>query len=662
MNNLEKIKPFRCICMTIGNLPTAYFESMSYYECLTFLVKFLENDVIPTVNNNSEVVKELQNYVEHYFDNLDVQEEINNKLDDMAESGELADIIAQYLQLNGVLAFNTKADLKSAENIVDGSICKTLGDTVYNDGKGFFYKIREILNTDVVDEVNILSLSVSNSLIAERIENYYINSNKNEIDKLKFNLNLNTIKDTLYCCPLLVIKQLINGTSGDSCSLQGMAVDYFNNEPNKIYLWADYSTYARLYVVTCGDREDGTGWSYTYTDSLPNVHGSCLSLKDGYLLVGDVENGNGNFLKVDLSDYSYEYVTIDGINTYILGVVWDEESQTYLVCANNNIDMYVLDNNLNIISHYSHDVAWIQDEKNYTMQAYDYKNGYEIRSVSTDGTSNMIMFIDTETGKVIKTSDIGYINGEVEAVSYNNGFVVLSFNSINPGLNLIHMHGVVEAYIGGLTNNDLTILQDRKMLGWSINVGYGLKACQLNPTIKYENNYSDNTLIRYCGTGTSDNPIKSGLALSTYLTAWSMLYSGFIPTIDILSSSNGDDNGINITGRHNIDKLYINGNSNTISYLGLSLISFDIINVDVSVSGTTRRTNGQISLYDGYGNCRLRGTNTCNELLMENNAIIGVFDTGVTSTDRSFIRRNVIVGFDKISGSPVQDYENIKMV
>lgn len=90
MNNLS---PFRKLLITVGNLPTAYLESMSYYEGLTYLVNYIVNNIDPNVEQNTEAIKELQEYVTHYFDNLDVQEEINNKLDDMAESGTLGEII-----------------------------------------------------------------------------------------------------------------------------------------------------------------------------------------------------------------------------------------------------------------------------------------------------------------------------------------------------------------------------------------------------------------------------------------------------------------------------------------------------------------------------------------------------------------------------------------
>ena len=88
----------------LGIIPTTYKNSMSYYECLAWLCKYLEETVIPTVNQNGEAVEELQalyielnSYVTNYFNNLDVQEEINKKLDEMTESGELTNIIKNYV-------------------------------------------------------------------------------------------------------------------------------------------------------------------------------------------------------------------------------------------------------------------------------------------------------------------------------------------------------------------------------------------------------------------------------------------------------------------------------------------------------------------------------------------------------------------------------------
>lgn len=97
-------RPFKKLVMTIGELPTSFVESMTYYELLAWFVNYLETVIIPTVNNNAEVVKELQDlfvelrkFVDEYFDNLDVQEEINNKLDEMVADGTFGRLLGGYI-------------------------------------------------------------------------------------------------------------------------------------------------------------------------------------------------------------------------------------------------------------------------------------------------------------------------------------------------------------------------------------------------------------------------------------------------------------------------------------------------------------------------------------------------------------------------------------
>lgn len=81
-----------------SNIPAVYDNTMSYYEELCALIAYLEKQVTPTVNANTVELAKLKSYVENYFDNLDVQEEINNKLDKMAEDGTLEEIIGHYIR------------------------------------------------------------------------------------------------------------------------------------------------------------------------------------------------------------------------------------------------------------------------------------------------------------------------------------------------------------------------------------------------------------------------------------------------------------------------------------------------------------------------------------------------------------------------------------
>ena len=183
MENVNKIKPSGLFTNYIfKTIPLAFDESMSYYETLCGLLAYLKDTVIPAVDNNADAIIELQNlmtqlqdYIDHYFDNLDVQEEINNKLDEMADSGELTDIIAQYLGLAGMITFNNVLEMKQAQNLVNGSKCKTLGFYTYNDGGGAFYKIRQVTNEDTIDESTLFAL-YDDLLVAELIVDDKVNA------------------------------------------------------------------------------------------------------------------------------------------------------------------------------------------------------------------------------------------------------------------------------------------------------------------------------------------------------------------------------------------------------------------------------------------------------------------------------------------------------
>ena len=182
---VKGLKPFTRFLMTIGELPSSYLVSMTYEEQLLWFCNYLQNTVIPTVNNNAEAVIELQEFVTNYFENLDLQEEVDHKLDEMAESGELAEIIADYIQMNAVFVYDTIAAMAAAENLQDGASAYTLGKDTYNDGKGAFYKIRELSLSDVVDGYNIVAITNTDNLIGERLPDYEINALDGRLDTLE---------------------------------------------------------------------------------------------------------------------------------------------------------------------------------------------------------------------------------------------------------------------------------------------------------------------------------------------------------------------------------------------------------------------------------------------------------------------------------------------
>ena len=103
MRNYQTLQPFRYWCQKV--LPLVYDESLSYYELLCKVIDYLNKTMqdVETlhgdVTNLHVAYEKLQAYVNNYFSTLDVQEEINKKLDEMVTSGELYQYIQKYLGL-----------------------------------------------------------------------------------------------------------------------------------------------------------------------------------------------------------------------------------------------------------------------------------------------------------------------------------------------------------------------------------------------------------------------------------------------------------------------------------------------------------------------------------------------------------------------------------
>lgn len=182
------LPPFQAFLAS--NIPSVYDNTLSYYDELVKLIAYLEQIVVPAINKNSQDIEayvngleELKDYVDHYFDNLDVQDEIDNKLDEMAEGGQLASIIAEFLEMAPVFGYDTISAMSAATNLSDGSIARVLGNTSASDGDGAFYKVRTKEEGESADGVQ--KVAIGSTLIADRIVNATAVDLQNQIDDLK---------------------------------------------------------------------------------------------------------------------------------------------------------------------------------------------------------------------------------------------------------------------------------------------------------------------------------------------------------------------------------------------------------------------------------------------------------------------------------------------
>lgn len=124
MGEYKTLQPFRYWCQKV--LPLVYDDSLSYYELLCKVVDYLNKTMedVETlhgdVTNIHNAYNKLQNYVNDYFSTLDVQEEINHKLDNMVKDGELLNIITPTLTSTVNAWLNTNIEPST------GAIDKTL--------------------------------------------------------------------------------------------------------------------------------------------------------------------------------------------------------------------------------------------------------------------------------------------------------------------------------------------------------------------------------------------------------------------------------------------------------------------------------------------------------------------------------------------------------
>lgn len=149
MNKFEykKICPFKWF--VIQNFPfiEADFDAITNYQLFCKVVEYL-NKVIDDMNITGQQMENLTNAMielENYVNNLDLQDEVNNKLDEMYEDGLFDNLLSNFLSIQKI--YDTTQDLiNDKNNLVNGQKIKTLGYYNINDGGGSDIFISNELN------------------------------------------------------------------------------------------------------------------------------------------------------------------------------------------------------------------------------------------------------------------------------------------------------------------------------------------------------------------------------------------------------------------------------------------------------------------------------------------------------------------------------------
>lgn len=174
---------FRFWCQTV--LPIVYDDSLSYYELLNKVVNYLNNtisDVASLENNFGDLFvafNNLQDYVNNYFSSLDVQKEIDNKLDEMADNGELTRLVFQYLgyvtpEMYGAIGDGITDDTQAFLNAVNSGLPVLVTNSLIKDCGISSTKI--ICTNLILDGVlSIKDVDISGKIVATDNTQIHIN-------------------------------------------------------------------------------------------------------------------------------------------------------------------------------------------------------------------------------------------------------------------------------------------------------------------------------------------------------------------------------------------------------------------------------------------------------------------------------------------------------
>lgn len=269
-------------------LPLAFDESMSYYECICALLKKV-NECINTLNNNSDSVTELQNkyielkdYVDNYFTNLDVQEEINNKLDSMVTDGTLDALIQNYFDklenvqfiTNGFIPNSYSQDIHIIKYNNKNILIDTGSDLNYNAIKDFIDSLN-IIHFDYVFITHYHGDHMGN--LKKLIELNYINNNTEvymPVEVTKFNIEDNIADFKAFFSEYNIKYQV--PTNDTKIKIKNLDISFYNCNPvvsDEIYNYYNECsvnilfTHRNITALYTGDC-DGETFKYFYENKI----------------------------------------------------------------------------------------------------------------------------------------------------------------------------------------------------------------------------------------------------------------------------------------------------------------------------------------------------------------------------------------------------------
>lgn len=638
--NYNKLPPFKWYVLENFPFIEATFDGITNWQLLEKLGNAINKDR-NSINILGTQVQSLTDYVSNYFENLDVQEEINNKLDEMAESGELEEIIASYINANSMLIFENVEDLKDATNLIAGSYAKTLGYYAKGDLGGAEYYITDAnINTDdkfvilldsglkavlqYKDEINVQQIggrAQKNSTKYDLHDYILAYIEKNEASDLPFKLYLPA--GIYYTTPVEIVSTnyyiygageqtgVINGVS-----LKPTILSAINNQEYVIKFGnnvkgSGYGTFENIVLSTCNYADDFSRTTYNYVTNAVMILNWVYYMRFRWLsfeyIIGralkvttswELQFGTVDFNHIDSHDSSvvlFDEVlaTVDGGNISDSNIEYMRFEQVIGTLIKMNEDCKLINMHIGTIN--VEPSIW--QDNNYEWGEYDGALTYTVTPIfDINGMSSFVLdslLLNNLNWRYQTLDEVNYIVGDIIHLTNTDLLYNITINTIN----LWHSRAQVNLVksIGSVYDNWKSILVVNNVVN---NTEYDL-ACNVKDVAKLQ----------------IKNPLAGALRDTMYVTE----YGARIPCYKNVKNNDYTTKGlINYDSNStNADKLVLK-NPGTLSSIGKRMFGFvynsDTFNIRAKIAneGTLKFNlyvyNPSTNTYTSTGGHTLTGT------------------------------------------------------
>lgn len=419
-------------------LPLTYDDSLSYYELLCKVVKYLNNVItdVSAVEDNvgalADAYTQLQNYVNNYFDELDIEAELRNVLDAMALDGTLDALLSPIVgnQLPGVV--DDKIDNVVAQQIdgavagqIDGSVAGQLPALVQQSVPG---EVTDWLNDNVTPVGSAVvvdsSLTVTDAAADAKVTGDEINALKGQV--IKCPLIDYGLTGMVYPVPGQATGRTINGQGVIMASYYAtfsdmLAVDK-GNTISADYVVDNNGKHIETYVITYSGNTDN---DFVDRIKLTNVNGKDISYQIAnnisYIRILFIRPTSENVQMTQNDIDVYFNATISGLGIEFNRIKNQTAQNTNdIISTNEKIDTK---DNVDLL----HVASYVDDK-----YAYNYNGAAVINSANTAG----LFTIDVEKLHDYTVNVKSYITGNLRVIMADDNNAVLNYASGNDALNI----------------------------------------------------------------------------------------------------------------------------------------------------------------------------------------------------------------------------------